>query len=179
MLESLINKTRLIRSRLKAIGWSIRGVNVAQKVCIGSGSRMDWPSGVTLHRRVTLEDDVWLKLVNRKARLEIGEFTFIGRGSELDVAQHVTIGSNVLIAPRVFLTDHTHQIAPGVLINQQGCASQPVTIKNDVWIGTGATILSGVTIGVGAVIGAGAVVTGDVPDNEIWAGVPARKIRER
>lgn len=47
------------------------------------------------------------------------------------------------------------------------------------WIGAGVTVLSGITIGVGAVVGAGSVVTHDIPPYEIWAGNPAKKIRNR
>jgi len=54
-----------------------------------------------------------------------------------------------------------------------------VLIMNDVWIGTGAIILSGVTIHNGAVIGAGSVVTGDVPAYSVVAGNPARVLRTR
>ena len=52
-------------------------------------------------------------------------------------------------------------------------------IGNDVWIGTGAIILKGTCIGDGSVIGAGAVVTHNIGNCEIWAGNPARKIKER
>ncbi len=54
-----------------------------------------------------------------------------------------------------------------------------VVLEDGCDIGAGAIILHGVRVGEGAIIGAGAVVTRDVPDYEIWAGVPARKIRER
>lgn len=53
------------------------------------------------------------------------------------------------------------------------------TIGADVWIGANVIVKSGVTIGTGAVIGAGSVVTHDVPSYEIWAGNPAKKIRDR
>lgn len=53
------------------------------------------------------------------------------------------------------------------------------TIENDVWVGLGAIIKAGVTIHNGAVVGAGSVVTHDVPAYEIWAGNPAKKIRDR
>lgn len=52
-------------------------------------------------------------------------------------------------------------------------------IGNDVWIGESALIKAGVTIADGAVIGMGSVVTHDVGPYEIWAGNPARKIRNR
>ena len=45
--------------------------------------------------------------------------------------------------------------------------------------GAGVTVMPGVSIGSGAVIGANAVVTRDVPEFEIYAGVPACKIGER
>ena len=52
-------------------------------------------------------------------------------------------------------------------------------IKNDVWIGNGATILSGVKIGNGAVIGAKSVVAQDIPDYAIAVGNPAQVKRYR
>ncbi|MCB8822089.1 CatB-related O-acetyltransferase [Microvirga rosea] len=54
-----------------------------------------------------------------------------------------------------------------------------VTIGNDVWLGSGAIILSGVTVGHGAVIAAQAVVTKDVPPYAIVGGNPAKVIRYR
>ena len=52
-------------------------------------------------------------------------------------------------------------------------------IGNDVWIGARVMVKSGVRIGDGAVIGMGSIVTKDVPSYEIWAGNPAKKIKDR
>lgn len=54
-----------------------------------------------------------------------------------------------------------------------------ITVKDDVWIGQNAIIMSGITIGQGAVVAAGAVVTKSVPDYAIVAGVPAKVISYR
>ena len=60
-------------------------------------------------------------------------------------------------------------------VNQRKCA--PVIIGNDVFIGAHCIILKGVTIGDKSIIGAGSVVTKSIPSGEIWAGNPARFIR--
>lgn len=52
-------------------------------------------------------------------------------------------------------------------------------IGNDVWIGYGAIIMGGVTIHDGAIIAAGSVVSKDVEPYSIYAGVPAKKIKDR
>jgi acetyltransferase-like isoleucine patch superfamily enzyme len=53
-----------------------------------------------------------------------------------------------------------------------------IEIGSDSWIGTGAIILPGVTIGTGVIIGANSVMKCDAPSFTIWAGSPARKIKE-
>ncbi len=46
-------------------------------------------------------------------------------------------------------------------------------------VGMGAVIREGVRVGHRALVGMGSVVLGDVPDDQIWAGVPARPLRRR
>jgi len=58
-------------------------------------------------------------------------------------------------------------------------AKGPITVGNDVWIGSRAIILSGVKIGDGAVVGAGSVVSKNVEPYAVVAGNPAKLIRHR
>lgn len=53
-----------------------------------------------------------------------------------------------------------------------------VTIEHDAFIGAGCLILKGVTIGACSIVGAGSVVTKSIPANQIWAGNPAKYIRD-
>lgn len=57
--------------------------------------------------------------------------------------------------------------------------TEKTIVGNDVWIGSGATILGGVDIGDGSIIAAGAIVTKDVPPYSVVGGVPAKIIKYR
>ena len=54
----------------------------------------------------------------------------------------------------------------------------PITIEDDVWLGSGVHIMPGVTIGRGCVIGAGSIVTKDIPPYSLAVGNPCHIIRE-
>lgn len=56
--------------------------------------------------------------------------------------------------------------------------ASPIVVEHGVWIGAGAVILPGVVIKQGAIIASGAVVTKECEANCIYAGVPAKKIKE-
>jgi acetyltransferase-like isoleucine patch superfamily enzyme len=54
-----------------------------------------------------------------------------------------------------------------------------IRIGRNVYMGTNTIITKPVSIGSGAVIGAGSVVTKDIPPYQVWAGVPAKFIKNR
>jgi acetyltransferase-like isoleucine patch superfamily enzyme len=119
--------------------------------------------------------------VDKGAQLQIGNNVGL---SQAAIICHlsITIGDNVKIGGGVCIYDTDfHSIYPEIrkspkldLLNK---VKIPVVIKNNAFIGAHTIILKGVTIGENAVIGAGSVVTKDVPDNEIWAGNPAKLIK--
>lgn len=169
----------LLSGRFRATLLRLRGARVGAKTSLGQDVRTRRPWCIDLGARVEIEHGVFLKIVDDSARLTVGDHAFIGAGSEIDVAEAVVIGAHTLIAPGVFITDHTHNSAAGMRLDEQGSRTAAVTIGADAWIGTRAVILAGVRIGDSAIIGAGAVVTKDVPANAIAAGVPARVTGQR
>lgn len=94
----------------------------------------------------------------------------------VDVCE-VTIGNDVLLAPRVGIYTAGHPIDAAVR-NEGLEFGKPVTIGDNVWIGGNAVINPGVTIGSNVVIGSGSVVTKDIPDNVVAVGNPCRVLRE-
>jgi acetyltransferase-like isoleucine patch superfamily enzyme len=84
----------------------------------------------------------------------------------------VTIEDDVFVGHGVMFINDLHPNIPDTIAGTW--KMEPVLVKHNVNIGSGAIILGGVTIGVGATIGAGAVVTRDVLDGATVVGVPAR-----
>ena len=165
--------------RLRARVLAIRGANVGAKTSIGPRCIVRRPHGLRIGERALLEPEVYIKIMEDTALLEIGDHAFIGRGVEFDLMQKISIGNHALIAPRCFITDHTHGVSATARIDEQQCVAGPVVIGNDVWLGAGTVVLLGVTIGDGAVVGANSVVTKDVAPMTIVAGAPARLLGKR
>ena len=96
-------------------------------------------------------------------------------GCTITAIKRIIIGSEVLVGSGVIIADNdAHSINPECRRYSKEITSDPVIIKDNVFIGARAMILKGVTVGSGAVVGAGSVVTRDVPDYAIVAGNPAR-----
>lgn len=109
-------------------------------------------------------------IVGAGAILRLGS-GYMNSHCTLECVQEIRIGDDVLIGPRVVITDsdyHTVGSSPKTI---------PITIGDRVWIGDGVKILKGVRVGEGAVIAAGAVVTRDVPAHALVGGVPAKVLR--
>ena len=112
--------------------------------------------------------------------IKIGENVSINPFSVLYGHGGLTIGNNTRIATGVTIIPANHVFSEhGKLICEQGLTQQGITIGNDVWIGANCCVLDGIVIGTGAVIGAGSVVTKSIPENEVWAGNPARYLKHR
>ena len=114
------------------------------------------------------------------SHLRIGARSSINRHVFIDARGGVLIGEDVMIGPYARLVSYNHVFNKmDVPMNTQGFDLGAIRIGDDVWIGTGATILAGVTIGKGCIIAAGSVVTRSFPAYSIIAGVPAKIIRSR
>lgn len=88
---------------------------------------------------------------------------------------NIYIGNNVVITAGAKIL--THYLDPSV--EGRKFRIGEVHIEDDVFIGVNAIICNSVTIGKGAIIGAGSVITKDIPPYQVWAGNPARFIKER
>lgn len=91
----------------------------------------------------------------------------------------VEIGNNNLFGPNMIIVDHNHKYEDkNTLICKQGFTSSPIKIGSNIWIGGNVIICEGVTIVDRVVVGANSVVTHDLLESGVYAGSPARKIKD-
>lgn len=162
--KNIIVNGRLI---LKNEGCLVIGNNVK----INSSEKAN-PIGGNSHTFIT---------VYRNAKLTIGDNARISN-TAISCFEEIRIGENVFIGANVKIYDSDfHPITPeyryGEGRDNSKAMKKSVVINDGAFVGAHSIILKGVHIGRNSVVGAGSVITRNIPDNEIWAGNPAKYIR--
>jgi lipopolysaccharide O-acetyltransferase len=122
---------------------------------------------------------------NTSPLIHIGSDVAINDYVHIGAVKSITIGNRVLIASKVFISDHDHgcygkggiHSDPRTPPGQRPLSASPVVIEDDVWLGEFVSVLPGVSIGKGSIIGAMSTVTRDVPPYSIAVGSPAHVIK--
>lgn len=94
-------------------------------------------------------------------KTDIGAFTYINAKNGVIIEDFVQIGS------------HCSVYSVSTIDNKEG----KVVLKKNCKIGSHSVIVPGVTVGENTVIGAMSFVNGDIPDNVVAVGVPAKVIK--
>jgi len=111
--------------------------------------------------------------VGGDATVEIGDGTFIHVDSSIMCWERVTIGAHCAISWNVNILDgNQHDL---IIRGTSWPKTTPVEVGDNVWIGTGVTLV-GASIGDGAVVGACSLVTAIVPDKALATGNPAQVV---
>ena len=93
----------------------------------------------------------------------------------IQASNGIIFGSNIELGPGVSIISSNHK-QDNLREHAKG---KPITIGNNVWIGSNTTILPEVNIGNNVIIGANSVVTKDIPANTIAVGNPCKVIKEK
>jgi maltose O-acetyltransferase len=111
-----------------------------------------------------------LKGVKIGKHVEIGYMVFIDnrRPNMITIEDHATVTSmcNIL----------AHDLSMRYIDGTETIGE--VKISKGAFIGMNSTIMPGVTIGENCIIGCGSVVTKDTEANSVYAGAPAKKIKD-
>ena len=126
--------------------------------------KKSWKKPIIKHGKMTKYNFIVQYPQNLKLgrNIDIGEFTYINSHFGVEINNLVEIGSHCSI--------YSHS----TIDSKKG----KIVLKKNCRVGTHSTIMPNVTIGENSVVAAYSFVTKDIPKNEIWAGIPAKKIRK-
>lgn len=115
-------------------------------------------------------------------KISIGDNVSINSDCHIGATNEIIIEDGVLIASKVFITDHYHGEITSEAIKlspseRKLYSKGAIRIEKNVWIGEGVVILPNVTIGENSIIGANSVITRSIPKNSIVGGNPAKIIK--
>lgn len=144
------------------------------KIEIGKNARLNsgrWTNPVGNGNKI------WMQ-IGKNASLYIGDDVGISN-VEITCFQKIVVGNRVMIGSgtQIYDTDF-HSLNAKYRWDLSYAKTAPIIIEDDAFIGANVTVLKGVTIGKGSVVGAGSVVTKSILPNQIWAGNPARYIKD-
>lgn len=124
----------------------------------------NWKKPIIKHAKLTKYNYIVQYPENLKMgrNFDIGSFTYINSQYGVEIGDYVQIGSHCSI-----YSNSTIDEKNGSVILKRNCK-----------IGTHSTIMPNVTIGENSIIAAYSFVNRDVPDNEIWGGVPVRVLKK-
>ena len=86
------------------------------------------------------------------------------------IGDHCILNTGCIVEHECVIKNGVH-IAPGTVL------AGNVLVGENSFVGANSVVKQGVKIGKGVTVGAGSVVIKDIPDNEIWVGNPAKKLK--
>ena len=158
----------------------LRGARISHSVIFFRRSLLErFISGITINSDVILKSFCRICCCNQDSNIVIGSRSTVGFYTLIYSSKSISIGNDCMIGPSVFIADSNHDLLKFSTMNSQSNRVSPITIMDDVWIGSHSVITAGVTISTGAVISAGSVVISDIPPYAIVGGNPATILKFR
>ncbi|HEU4657667.1 MAG TPA: acyltransferase [Capillimicrobium sp.] len=155
--------------------WNLAVNVVAASIAVGERrrGRLLRRAGLRVHPEARVQHGCWFFGAN----VTIGATTWVNHRCYFDARDEIVVGDRCDLGMEVMLCTSTHE--PGDRTRRAGrYRSAPVRIEDGCWLGSRAIVLPGVTIGEGCVVAAGAVVVEDCEPHGLYAGVPARRVRD-
>ncbi len=153
---------------------------IGRNVKISRTARIANPSTVSIGDNVRIDDFV-LMTGNIWLRSYIHISSYCSLGGRAGIVMHDFSGLSAGV--RIFSAsdDYTGEFMTNPTVPERftNVDAATVYLRKHAIVGANSVILPGIEIGIGAAVGAMSLVTKEVPDFEIHAGCPARKISER
>lgn len=121
--------------------------------------------------------EIWIE--DDAGKISIGERTTIEGGHIASTeGKSIIIGDDCMFSHGIEIRNGDSHSIYSFETNERINDAKSVKIDSHVWLGADSKVLKGAEIGEGTIISTSAVVTGIIEKNTIYAGVPARKVKE-
>jgi len=170
-LDELVGSHRIVEKGLTVVGdhCTVRpGTAIYSSVRVGNG--VSFGHNVLVREKVTIGD-----MSKLGTNVVVDGSSRIGRRVSVQTGVYIctysTVEDGVFLGPCcVFTNDRYVAQKPFKLIGP--------TVKKGASIGANALLFPGITVGEGAIVGSQAMVNVNVPPRTIFAGIPAKKVRD-
>ncbi len=160
----------------------------------GNNSRVYVMHGAQVYGHIEIKGDNSTVYIGARTRLRGLRVVITGDNASVTFGQEATtehavffafhsganivVGDDCMFSSGVVLRTNDHHAIFDRNTKELLSTPDDIVVGAHAWIGNGARITKGVTIGRGGVIGQMSVVTKDTEPHCVYAGVPAKKVRE-
>ena len=129
-----------------------------------TNTKENWKKPEIIHGKLTKYNYIVQYPENLKLGkyFDIGTFTYINSKFGVEIADNVQIGSHCSI-----YSHSTIDGKKGSIILEKNCR-----------IGTHSTVMPNLTIGANSIVAAYSFVNKNIPKNEVWGGIPVKRIKK-
>lgn len=133
---------------------------------------------ITLSSGVVLDTGVRI-VAAREGYVDIGIGSEIGYRTIINSGGRTSIGKFVMIAGNCNLNSSSHGTELKSYLKENQHVHGSIDIDDDVWIGSGVSILMNTVINKGSIISSNSLVSGNIKEFSFYSGVPAKFIKYR
>lgn len=121
--------------------------------------------------------ELWIE--DNNGKIEIGyRSTIEGAHISATEGQSIIIGEDCMFSHGIDIRNGDSHSIVDLKTGKRTNHAKQVVIGNHVWLGSDVKVLKGSIVKDGSIISTGAIITGQVDANSIYAGIPAKKIKE-
>lgn len=153
-----ILKFKLLFGSKVDLKWSDRIAGTVKFRINGNGK-------ISLGENVELRENIILN-VSDGGLIQIKDRVFINDGCCINSRNKIVIEEDSILGQGIKMYDHDHDYRSDDI--KKNFVTSPITIKNNVWIGSNVIVLKGVLIGSHSVIAAGTVLRCNVANNRLF-----------
>lgn len=184
-IEGLIrNIPGLLGILIRRFYYKFRLSHLGYKTIIDVGVRFIGPKNISIGDYCWIDSDTKfearLGTITIGSRVHIASFVIMGAREPITICDFAAVAAGVkLYSNSVIPRDGLRMSGPMIPEEQKAFYSKEVIVGKDAVVGANSVLLPGALLQTGSILGALSLLKSEIPEWEIWAGSPAKKIGKR